>query len=169
MRIENWNGYDIRFVELEGEWWAVLKDICDALGLRTDGVTQRLESDMVRKVRIDVSDHISSGTSSRARKSQDMSVVNELGIYEALFASRRPEARRFRAWTASVLQRLRSYVGLHGYEALRMTEKEIQDDIDQILDLLFWDDEKKQLMVSYNVPGGDVETMPFDEYVKEHK
>ena len=24
-RIENWNGYDIRFVNLDGDWYAVLK------------------------------------------------------------------------------------------------------------------------------------------------
>ena len=34
-RIENWNGYDIRFVNLDGDWYAVLKDICDALRLQT--------------------------------------------------------------------------------------------------------------------------------------
>ena len=34
MRVENWCGYDIRFVEVNGEWYAILKDICDALGLK---------------------------------------------------------------------------------------------------------------------------------------
>lgn len=33
MRVENWCGYDIRFVEVDGEWMAILKDVCDALGL----------------------------------------------------------------------------------------------------------------------------------------
>ena len=41
-RIETWNGYNIRFVEYNGEWWAVLKDICNALGLKTFKVSQRL-------------------------------------------------------------------------------------------------------------------------------
>ena len=35
MRIENWCGYNIRFVEIDGHWYAILKDICDALHLRT--------------------------------------------------------------------------------------------------------------------------------------
>ena len=34
MRVESWCGHDIRFIEENGEWWAILKDICDALGLR---------------------------------------------------------------------------------------------------------------------------------------
>ena len=53
MRIENWSGHDIRFVEHNGEWWAVLKDICDALGLRTDRVASRLEPDMLERVPIE--------------------------------------------------------------------------------------------------------------------
>ena len=50
MKVENWNGYDIRFVEVNGEWWAILKDICDALSLRTDKVASRLDPDMLRRV-----------------------------------------------------------------------------------------------------------------------
>lgn len=32
MKTEIWNEYPIRFVEKDGEWWAVAKDITDALG-----------------------------------------------------------------------------------------------------------------------------------------
>ncbi len=34
MKTETWNGYTIRFVERQGEWWAVAKDITNALGLK---------------------------------------------------------------------------------------------------------------------------------------
>lgn len=185
IRIENWCGFDIRFINVRGSWYAVLKDLCDALGLRTDAVNQRLDPDMLEKVAIpacevlskDVrsdiglndttsnhlskgvtSDHSSNGvTSSRARKSQTMLVVNEEGIYETLFASRKLEARKFRRWTFKTLKRLRSDVGLKGWEVLRMTDREIQDEIDFILDSLYWDPEKKCVMQSVTVQGGDVE------------
>lgn len=165
MRVENWNGYRIRFVEYNGEWWAILKDVCKALDLRTFKVAQRLHPTMMEKIRIDSCDIPSRDTTSRARKSQDMLVVNEIGIYEALFASRKLEARKFRIWAAEVLQKLRSFVGLQGYEALRLTEEEIQDQIDSILDILYWDEERKELMVSVTVAGGDVEQVPFDEWI----
>lgn len=166
MRVEEWCGYKIRFVEHKNEWWAVLKDICDALDLRTDGVAQRLDPNMLERVLIETSDPISTGDRSRGEnKSRWMLVVNEIGIYEALFASRRLEARKFRLWSASVMQRLRSYVGLHGYEALRLTDEDIQNQIDGILDCLFWDEESKQLMVSVTVEGGDVDQVPFEEYI----
>ena len=166
MKIENWNGYDIRFVEINGEWYAILKDICDALGLKTKHVAERLDPDMLERVRVNVSEAGSNDLTSRARKTQDMLAVNEIGIYEALFASRRLEARKFRRWSASVMQKLRSYVGLQGYEALRLTEEEIQDQIDDILDCLFWDEEDNCLKVSVTIRGGDVDQIPFDEWVK---
>ncbi|MBG9368268.1 BRO family protein, partial [Streptococcus sp. NLN64] len=37
MKTEQWNGYPIRFVDHEGEWWAVAKDITDALGIKNTG------------------------------------------------------------------------------------------------------------------------------------
>lgn len=162
MRIETWCGYDIRFVEIDGEWYAILKDICDALDLRTDSVSQRLDPSMVERVRVDVSDHNSTGVSSRARKTQDMLAVNEIGIYEALFASRRLEARKFRRWSAEVMKKLRSKVGLAGYEVMKMTEPDTQDKIDCILDSLYYDEETGLVMQSVTVPGGDVDQIPFE-------
>ena len=166
MRIEEWYGYKIRFVEHNGEWWAVLKDICDALDLKTFKVAQRLDPSMLERISIDVSDIPLKDNRSRGEnKTRQMLVVNEIGIYEALFASRRLEARKFRMWSASVMQRLRSYVGLQGYEALKLTNKDVQDQIDSILDCLFWDDERKELMISVTVEGGDVDQIPFAEYM----
>ena len=162
MRIETWCGYDIRFVEIDGEWYAILKDICDALDLRTDSVSQRLDPSMVERVRVNVSDHNSTEVSSRARKTQVMLAVNEIGIYEALFASRRLEARKFRRWSAEVMKKLRSKVGLAGYEVMKMTEPDTQDKIDWILDSLYYDEETGLVMQSVTVPGGDVDQIPFE-------
>ena len=182
MRVENWCGYDIRFVEIDGEWWAILKDICDALNLKTFKIAQRLEPGMLERVKVDTSDIPSRNIRYEHRpvksidknmigkdigrrpgdnKTRWMLAVNELGIYEALFASRRLEARKFRTWASTVMQKLRSKVGLKQYEVMRMTEPEIQYDIDHILDTLYWDEEKKCVMQSITVQGGDVEQVPF--------
>lgn len=162
MRVENWCGHDIRFVEMNGEWWAILKDICDALHLRSKDVSQRLHPSMMERVKVEVSkDGLNDVRSRGKNESRWMIAVNEIGIYEALFASRRLEARKFRMWSATVMKKLRSYVGLEGYEVMRMTEKDIQNAVDDILDTLFWDDEKKMLMQSVTVEGGDVDQIPF--------
>lgn len=163
MRVENWCGYDIRFVEINGEWYAILKDICDALRLRTAAIAQRLDPSMLERVNVEVSEVISNDLRSRGdNKTRWMLAVNEIGIYEALFASRRLEARKFRMWAATVLQKLRMRVGLEGYEVMKMTDPEIQEDIDHILDNLFYDEETGMLMESVTVQGGDVEQIPFE-------
>lgn len=180
MKVENWCGYDIRFVEKDGEWWAILKDICDALGLRTDGVAQRLDPNMLTRVPVERTvimpanydkkdDPSSNGVNFSKHKSFNectktvwMLAVNEIGIYEALFASRRLEARKFRLWSAEVMQKLRKRIGLEQYEVMRMTEPEIQEEIDFILDTLFYNEETGQLMQSVTVQGGDVEQIPFE-------
>lgn len=197
MKIENWCGYDIRFVEINGEWWAILKDICDALNLKTKDVSQRVYPEMLERVlierdstsfettlnifnnpsKVDGSDMVSTGVRCEHQpiktvnntiigkdigrkpgewKTHWMLAVNELGIYEALFASRRLEARKFRLWAGSVMQKLRQRVGLQQYEVMQMTDPKIQEEIDWILDSLYWDDEKKCVMQSVTVQGGDV-------------
>ena len=162
MRTENWCGYDIRFVEVNGEWYAILKDICDALRLRSKDISQRLDPDMMERVCVYTSEDGSNGIRSRGEnKTRWMLAVNELGIYEALFASRRLEARKFRRWSATVLQKLRNQVGLEQYEVMRMTDADIQEDIDHILDTLFYDEETGKLMQSVTVAGGDVEQVEF--------
>lgn len=183
LRTENWCGYDIRFIEINGEWWAILKDICDALNLRTAKIAERLTPDMLERVKVDASDvpskdlryeHTPVKTIDKAAIGKDigrrpgdnktrwMIAVNELGIYEALFASRRLEARKFRMWAGRIMKRLRSQVGLKGYEVMKMTYKDIQIDIDHLLDTLFWDNEKKMLMQSITIAGGDVDQVPFE-------
>lgn len=162
MRTEKWAGFDIRFVESDGEWWAVLKDICDALGLKTFKVAQRLDPNMLDRVSVPVSDIPSKYNRSRGDNlTRSVLVVNELGIYEALFASKKLEARKFRLWAGEVMKKLRNSVGLEGYEVMRMTEPEIQDQIDDLLDSIFYDEETGKVMRSVTVQGGDVEQIEF--------
>ena len=178
-RTENWCGHDIHFVEINGEWWAILKDICDALNLHTFKISQRLDPSMLERVavetessvpsRYDSKDNIPSKYNNNSKterskftKTVYMLAVNELGIYEALFASRKLEARKFRMWAGTIMQKLRKNVGLEGYEVMRMTEPEIQEEIDYILDSLYWDEERGCVMQSITVAGGDTDQVPFE-------
>lgn len=149
IKTESWCGYDIRFVEVDGEWWAILKDICDALSsYNTNYLTSTiLGDDLVKKVNVD--------------DKWEM-VTNEIGIYKIIFSSECLEARKFRRWSAEVMRKLRRQVGLESYEAMRMMESKIQEDIDHILDTLFYDEETGKLMQSITVAGGDVEQVPFE-------
>lgn len=151
MRVEKWCGHDVRFVEIDGEWWAVIDDIYKALGdfISPPSYTvTRIGDELTKKVKVD---------------DTWVYVTNELGIYKLIFESNSIDARKFRNWSATVLRRLRSHVGLEPYEVMRMLEPEIQEDINNILDTLFYDEETGQLMQSITVAGGDVEHVPFEE------
>ena len=92
-----------------------------------------------------------------------MLVVSEEGIYEALYSSRKLEARKFRRWSAEIMKKLRSIAGLQQYEVMRMADTDVQEYIDDILSTIYYDDENKCLMRSVTVRGGDVEQIPLLE------
>ena len=115
-KVENWNGNSIRFVEHNGEWWAVLSDITRALNLRTDKVRSRLEDDHLSRV----------GIKDRMGRTQETLIVNEFGIYEAIFSSRKKEAKQFKKWVFETIKQLRQVEGLEGFQVFRMLDKEHQ-------------------------------------------
>lgn len=95
----------VRVVEKEGEALFVAHDVALALGYRdTNGLTRWLDDDEkgTHSVRTPGGD-------------QQMTVINESGLYSAILKSRKAEARRFKRWvTAEVLPAIRR----HGrYEA----------------------------------------------------
>lgn len=87
IRVENWLGHEIRFVEkVPGEWWAVAADIAIALGYKhTPHMLRTLDPDEK-----DV--HIMDTLGGK----QKMRMISESGIYEAVFNSRRDEAKDFK-------------------------------------------------------------------------
>lgn len=77
---------EIRTVTIDGEPWFVAKDISDVLGYR-------MASDMTR--RIDTEDkgtHLTSTPSGN----QNMSIINESGLYTAILSSKLESAKRFK-------------------------------------------------------------------------
>lgn len=124
MKRENWAGYSIRFVERNGEWWAVAQDVCEALGLRY--VTKAMKS-LKNVQQYSVCDLNNSQVSSNGvRNMQTMNIIGEKDIYRLVFKSRRPEAEAFQDWVYETIRELRKASGLEGYEAFKMLDKEHQ-------------------------------------------
>lgn len=117
VRVENWLGHEIRFVEkTPGDWWAVLADITKALELSAKGVKQRLGDEVISNYPI----------TDRLGRTQEMLIVNEYGIYETVFESRKKEAKEFKRWVFTILQTLRQASGLEGFQVFRMLDKDHQ-------------------------------------------
>lgn len=93
----------------------MLKDVCDVLGLIAKKAHQRLDKEVLSRYPLPTS----GGT-------QKMLIVNEFGIYDTVFQSRKPEAREFRFWVYGLLKKLRQSSGLQGFEVFRTLDKEHQ-------------------------------------------
>jgi len=115
IRIEEWAGNKIRFVEKDGEWWAVAADVCGALGLKQ---ISRALSTLTKGVTI--SKVLTAGGE------QEANVINEKAIYRLAFKSRKKEAEEFQDWVFDMLKQLREATGLEGFQVFRMMDKEHQ-------------------------------------------
>lgn len=115
-KTETWNGYTIRFVEHQNEWWAVLADIAKALDLNPKFIKQRLGDEVVSN------NHVADSLG----RQQEMLIVNEFGIYETIFSSRKKESKTFKLWVFETIKQLRQSTGLEGFQVFRMFDKEHQ-------------------------------------------
>ena len=115
IQIFKYENNDVRTVEMNGEPWFVLKDVCGVLGLSNHKVTaQRLDRDEVSQTYL---------TDSLGRK-QGTTVINEYGLYSVILRSDKPEAKPFRKWvTSEVLPSIRKNGGyIAGQEQLSPEE-----------------------------------------------
>ena len=106
----------IRVVEQNGEPWFVAKDVCEALGYTNP-----------RKA---VHDHVEPEDKGVTKQStpggaQEMTIINESGLYSLIFSSQLQKAKAFKKWvTSEVLPSIRR----HGiYATDNVIEKIIQD------------------------------------------
>jgi prophage antirepressor-like protein len=121
MKVEIWNGHPLRFVEKDSEWWAVAADVCKALGL--ENITEALRNMpeiYVSKCRI--CGFSKTEDTSRARKTQDMFILSELGVYRLIMRSNKPEALAFQDWVFNLLKSLRKAAGYEQWQMMMFTE-----------------------------------------------
>lgn len=114
IQIFNYQNNEVRTVELNGEPWFVLKDVCAVLGIsKYRDTAARLDADERGSVEVDTL----GGT-------QQVIAVNESGLYHVILRSDKPEAAPFRKWvTSEVLPSIRKNGGyIAGQEQLTPQE-----------------------------------------------
>ena len=89
---------EIRTALIDGEPWFVAADVCKALEIKdTWGATNRLDEDEKDTVLI-----------STPGGTQEMTTINEPGLYSLVLGSRKPEAKAFKRWiTHEVIPEIR--------------------------------------------------------------
>jgi prophage antirepressor-like protein len=127
MKTELWNGHEIRFVEKDGEWWAVAADVAAALGYEhpENAVSQHCKYPYTLKRGLEViTGKRKDGTP--AKQKVDVNIISEKDIYRLIFRSKLPEAEAFQDWVCDIIKALRQSLGLPAYEAFRLMDKEHQ-------------------------------------------
>jgi prophage antirepressor-like protein len=156
--VKKFFGKDITFKKINGKWYVKYSDIEYVLFNEIMEFDEYVNESIALQNSLDPNNFVYEDS---IEKDINDPWVNEIGIYEMLLNSDFPEAKKFRLWTAKVLSKLRSSIGLEEYDCLKLLDKDIQNDIDRILDTLYWDEDKKCVMQSVTTPGGDVEQVVF--------
>lgn len=88
----------LRCIMRDGEPWFVAADVCEALGLdETHKMVMRLDDDEKGR-----------NTIPTPGGDQEMTIINESGLYSLILTSRKPEAKKFKKWvTSEVLPAIR--------------------------------------------------------------
>lgn len=110
-----YDAVEVRVVQINGEPWFVLADLCRVLDLSNPSeVARRIDSDALSTA--EVIDTLGRAQSAR--------IVDEGGMYEVVMLSRKPEAAAVRRWiTREVLPSIRK-TGGYGVQK-QLTEEEI--------------------------------------------
>lgn len=93
VQVWNYESSEIRTVQINGEPWFVLSDVCKVLELSSPHkVAERLDGDEKGRNQIPTLGGV-----------QEMAVVNESGLYTVILRSDKPQAKPFRKWVTSVV------------------------------------------------------------------
>ena len=100
VQVWNYEGAKVRTVQIDGEPWFVLTDVCRELEISNSRMAaDRLENDELMSVKL---------TSGGQRR--EMTIVNESGLYTVILRSDKPQAKPFRKWvTSEVLPSIRKH------------------------------------------------------------
>lgn len=116
------DGQNLTIIDKSGEPNFKLNDVCGILGLAPRVVKQRLNKDVCSTYPLQT-----------AGGTQQVTFINEDGLYDVILDSRKPEAKRFRRWiTSDVIPSIRK----HGAYATPQTIENIINDPDFGIQLL---------------------------------
>ena len=131
----------IRTVELDGEPWLVGKDVAEALGYTNP-----------RKALIDHVDDEDKGVTKcyTPGGDQDMTIINESGLYSLVLSSKLPTARKFRRWvTSEILPSIRRTGGYNLPKDYPSALRALADTEEKRLALLADNEAQRQVIADF--------------------
>lgn len=155
MIVKQYSDYKIRFINKNGEYWAVASDVAKILGFRDAHTAVRYLPTHVRGTL----KGCTTSEKTKARKYQDYTVINEKGIYRLAMRSNKPEALDFQDWICDMLVGLRQGAGLQPYNAFDMLDKQHQIGVMDLLNNNYEDISDKVFMKANTIANKAVSTI----------
>jgi prophage antirepressor-like protein len=93
----------VRVVQVEGEPWFVVGDVCDALGLEPDATNKPYQNHYRRLS----DDELATASVPSGLRTKRMKIVAESGLYKLVMRSDKPNAKAGMALTSRIRRRLR--------------------------------------------------------------
>lgn len=107
----SFEGHNVRVVILAGLPWWVANDVCAAL---------EIVNGRQAVARLDVDDVCQTDVIDSLGRTQETHAVNESGLYELIFRSDKPAAKKFRRWVTSIVLPSIRQTGTYGRELSRL-------------------------------------------------
>ena len=113
----NFSGQDVRIITINDEHWFVGKDVADILGYSNS-----------RKA---LSDHVDDEDKGVTKSdtlggNQNITIINESGLYSLILKSKKPEAKQFKRWvTSEVLPTIRKHGAYNVQPKIPTTQREM--------------------------------------------
>ena len=148
---------EVRTVEIDGEPWFVASDIAKALNYR-------MASDMTR--RLDEEDKGTHKVSTLGGE-QEMTVINESGLYSAILGSNLPTAKRFKRWvTSEVLPTIRKTGGYQMPQTYVEALRALADKAEQAERLMIENEEMKPKAEFFDAVTDSKDAIPMADVAK---
>ena len=141
----------IRTVFMDGEPWMVGKDVARALGYKepTNAAREKVDADDRGVSKIDTPSGI-----------QEMTIINESGLYSLVLSSKLPGARKFRRWvTSEVLPSIRKTGGYNLPKDFPSALRALADTEEQRLALLAENKRQRQAIADFEPIKNYVDTI----------
>lgn len=120
IKVQNWLGNEIRFVEVNNEWMAVGIDVAKALGYKDyRGVIRKKLKD---------SEKLSSQIDHAGQK-RKVTLINNKTIYKLIFRSNLPQAEEFTDWVTDIIEELRESANLTAFELMDKEKRKLATDV----------------------------------------
>lgn len=130
IKVEEFLGNEIRFVEVNNEWKAVGTDVAKALGYTdlNQAIKKHVDEEdtetLTYKASVEMTYSNLWGTNDYSNKK----VINNYGIYSLIFGSKLESAKQFKYWVFDIIETLRESANVTAFELLRKENQKLVTD-----------------------------------------